>query len=71
MIEVVNEAMQMPGFMGTSIIPHIHSPDIVYWPVKDLMKLRYEFTFEEAERLRATKKAEAQRKIEEVNQPDP
>ena len=66
MIKVVNEAMQMPGFRGTSIFPHVHSPDIVYWPVEDLMKLRYEFTFEEAERLRVEKEAEAQRKIEKA-----
>lgn len=58
--------MQTPGFRGTSIIPHVHSPDIVYWPVKDLMTLRYEFTFKEAERLRVEKEAEAQRKIEEA-----
>lgn len=70
MIEVVNEAMQMPGFRGTSIIPHVHSPDIVYWPVKDLMKLRYEFTFEEAEKLRAEKGAEAEKRTEEPNHPE-
>jgi len=61
-IEVVNEAMQMPGFRKTGIIPRIHSPDIVYWPVRDLEKLRYEFTFKEAERLRVEKKAETQKK---------
>lgn len=70
-IEVVNKARQEPGFRGTSIVPHVHSPDIVYWPVKDLMKLRYEFTFEEAERLRAEKDAEARKKNEEANQPEP
>lgn len=69
-IGVVNKARQEPGFRGTSIVPHVHSPDIVYWPVKDLMKLRYEFTFEEAERLRAEKDAEAQKRTEEVNQPE-
>jgi len=67
-IEVVNEARQEPGFRGTTIVPYVHSPDIVYWPVKDLMKLRHEFTFEEAERLKAEKEAEAQKKIEEANQ---
>jgi len=70
MIEVVNEAMQMLGFGRTSIIPRVHSPDIVYWPVKDLEKLRYEFSFKEAERLRVEKEAEAQRKIEEANKPE-
>lgn len=67
-IEVVNEARQEPGFRGTTIVPYVHSPDIVYWPVKDLMKLRQEFAFEEAERLKAEKEAEAQKKIEEANQ---
>ncbi|MCD6298221.1 MAG: hypothetical protein J7M30_13825, partial [Deltaproteobacteria bacterium] len=70
MIEVVNEAMQMPGFRKTGIIPRVHSPDIVYWPVRDLEKLRYEFTFKQAERLRVEKEAEAQRKIEEANKPE-
>lgn len=70
-IELVNEAMQMPGFMVTGIIPHVHSPDIVYWPVKDLKRLRYEFTLKEAEKFRAEKEAEIQRKIEEPNQPEP
>ncbi len=37
--------------------PGIHSPDIIYWPVKDLMKLRYEFTLEAVERLRAEDEA--------------
>ncbi len=54
-IEVVNEAMQMPGFGKTGIAARVHSPDIVYWPVRDLERLRYEFTFKEAERLRAEK----------------
>jgi len=68
MIEIVNEAMQMPGFQGTGIIPRVHSPDIVYWPVKDLTTLRHEFILKEAERLRVEKDAETQRKTEEVNQ---
>jgi len=54
----------------SSSSPNVFSADIVYWPVKDLNKLRYEFTFEEAEKLKAEKEAEAQRKIEEANQPD-
>ena len=61
-IEVVNKARQEPGFRGTSIVPYVSSPDIVYWPVKDLMKLRYEFTLEQAKRLRAEKETEPQRK---------
>ncbi len=68
-IEVVNKARQEPGFRGTIIAPYVHSPDIAYWPVKDLNKLRYEFTFEEAERLRGEKEAETQRKKEEANRP--
>ncbi len=71
MIEIVNEAMQMPGFEGTGIIPRIHSPDIVYWPVKDLTTLRHEFLLKEAERFRVEKDAESERKTEEVNQAEP
>jgi len=68
-IEVVNKARQEPRFKGTTLlIPHVHSPDIVYWPVKDLTKLRYEFTLEEAERLKAERKTEARKKLEEPNQ---
>jgi hypothetical protein len=69
-IEVVNMARQELGFRGTTIEPYVHSPDIVYWPVKDLMKLRYEFTFEEAERLKAEKEAGDRKRIEEANQPE-
>jgi len=69
-IEVINKARQEPGFRGTTIEPYVHSPDIVYWPVKDLMKLRCEFTFEETERLKAEKETEAQKEIEEANQLD-
>ncbi|MBL7189840.1 MAG: hypothetical protein ISS70_26215 [Phycisphaerae bacterium] len=67
-IEVVNKARQEPGFRGTCIVPHVHSPDIVYWPVKELKKLCYEFTLEEAERLKAEKKAEAWKRLKEPNQ---
>ncbi len=69
-IEIVNKARQVPGFRGTSIIPHVYSPDIVYWPVKDLMKLRYEFTVEELKRLKAEREQEARKKIEEPNKPE-
>jgi len=44
--EVVNKARQGTGFRGTGIAPYVHSPDIVYWPVKELKKLCYEFTLE-------------------------
>lgn len=46
-IEVVNKTRQ--EFVEKSIIPCVYSPDIVYWPVKDLMKLRYEFASKETE----------------------
>jgi len=69
-IEVVNEAIQMPGFRGTSIIPHVHSPDIVYWPFKEFKKLRHEFTVEEVKRLKAEREQEARKKIEEPNKPE-
>ncbi|MGB2810087.1 MAG: hypothetical protein WBC22_20270, partial [Sedimentisphaerales bacterium] len=42
-IEIDNKARQGPGFGRTIIIPEVYSPDIVYWPYKDLMKLRHEF----------------------------
>lgn len=69
-IVVVNKAREEPGFTRTTIVPYVHSPDIAYWPVKELGKLHYEFTLEEAERLRAEQKeAEALKKIEKTNQP--
>ena len=67
-IEVVNEAMQMPGFGKTGIIPRVHSPDIVFWPVEDFEKLCYEFSSKETERLKEVK---APGKMEGANQPEP
>jgi len=69
-IEVVNTSRKMPGFRETTIIPHVHSPDIVYWPVKEFNKLRYEFTVEEVKRLKAEREAESQKRIEEANKPE-
>jgi hypothetical protein len=68
LIEVVNTSRKMQGFRETPIIPHVHSPDIVYWPVKEFNKLRYEFTVEEVKRLKAEREAETRKRIEEPNQ---
>jgi len=70
-IEIDNKARQGPGFGRTIIIPEVYSPDIVYWPYKDLMKLRHKFTIEEMKRLKAEREQEARKKIEEPNQADP
>jgi len=32
------------GINGAQTVPYIYSPDVVYWPFKDLKKLRYELT---------------------------
>jgi hypothetical protein len=62
---------QKSGFIrGTHTESYLYAPDIVYWPVKELEKLRYKFSFEETEKLKAEKEAEGQRKIEEANQPN-
>jgi hypothetical protein len=70
-IEVVNTSRKMPGFRGTTIIPHVHSPDIVYWPFEEFKKLRHEFSVEEAKRLKAEREQETRRQIEEPNQAGP
>jgi len=67
-IEVVNTARKMPGFRGKTLIPQVHSPDIVYWPYKEFNKLRHEFTVEEVKRLKADREQETRKKIEEPNQ---
>ncbi len=70
-IEVVNKARQEPGFKRTIIIPHVYSPDIVYWPFEEFKKLRHEFTVEEAKRLRAEREQESRKQIEEPNKAGP
>ena len=66
-IEIVNKGRRKPGFERI-IIPDVNSPDIVYWPYKELNKLRNEFAAEEAKRFIAEREQEARKKIEEPNQ---
>jgi len=70
-IEINNKERQKPGFKGTIIVPHVNSPDIVYWPFQEFNKLRHEFTVEEVKRLKDEREQEARKKIEEPNQAGP
>lgn len=50
------------GINGAQIVPYIYSPDVVYWPFRDLKKLRYELNINNNE-------AEVRKEIEEENWP--
>jgi hypothetical protein len=56
---IETKTRQESDFGRTYTVPYLQVPDIIYWPVKDLKKLRYELTI---------KGVETRRAIEEANQ---
>jgi len=62
----VADRTELPG-----MTPDIYSPDIIYWPVTELQKLRYEFIKKQSEKIKAEKAAKeaAMQKIPDPNRP--